>query len=225
MIAPVLALLLQATSPPHPPSLASAPVSAALAAALQQQRSPLRIRVEPGKDDAVLGIGAVLDDHELADAARSGLPIRLRFRTELWRDEFIDDLVESVSWSTVVVFEPLSRRFFVRSTAGDQQAHVFASFEAARTAVERDVQLHHNTRREGRYYYYASLDIETLSISDLNELERWLQGDLQPAVQGDQSIPGALGSGAKRLLIRALGMPARHFEARSSRFRIPGAAD
>ncbi|HEX7050775.1 MAG TPA: hypothetical protein VF188_11275, partial [Longimicrobiales bacterium] len=74
--------------------------------------------------------------------------------------------------------------------------------------------------RSGRYYYTATLELETLSLSDLEELERWLEGELEPAVSGEGSVPGALGQGMKRLLIRVLGLPARTFEARSEMFRI-----
>lgn len=182
------------------------------------QGAPVSMRVD--QQGAAFVIGGVLADRELADAARSGLPIRLRARVELWRDKFIDELVDDSTWSVVVAFEPLTRRFFVRSTAGAEAARAFASFEAARTAVERTYPLAMIPRRPGRYYFTGSLEIETLSVSDLQELERWLQGNLQPAVGGDQSIPGAIGDGAKRLLIRVLGVPSRRFEARTERFRV-----
>jgi hypothetical protein len=74
--------------------------------------------------------------------------------------------------------------------------------------------------RAGRYYYLAHLEIETLSLSDLEELERWLQGELGPAVGGGRSLTGAVGEGAKRLLIRLLGLPTRRVEARSDRFEV-----
>ena len=182
------------------------------------QGAPVSMRVD--QQGAAFVIGGVLADRELAFAARSGLPIRLRAWVELWRDKFIDELVDDSTWSVVVAFEPLTRRFFVRSTAGAEAARAFASFEAARTAVERTYPLAMIPRRPGRYYFTGSLEIETLSVSDLQELERWLQGNLQPAVGGDQSIPGAIGDGAKRLLIRVLGVPSRRFEARTERFRV-----
>lgn len=181
------------------------------------QGRPLSMHVD--EQGAELVIGSVLADRELADAARSGLPLRLRVRVELWRDKFFDELVNDSTWSVVVAFEPLTRRFFVRAGSSDA-ARVFPSFDAARTAVERAYPLALRPRRDGRYYYTASLEVETLSVSDLQELERWLQGNLQPAVSGDQSIPGAIGDGAKRLLIRVLGVPSRRFEARSDRFRF-----
>lgn len=213
MIPALLLAALLAAAATGPPPVGPVPPAQA------QQQRPLSFRIEQGT--GTLQLGPVLDG-ELAGAARSGVPIRLRVRVELWRDEFIDDLIESSSWSTVVAFEPLTQQFFVRSTAGDQRARVFASFEQVRAAIEREYPIRSTVRREGRYYFTASLDIETLSLSDLQELERWLQGDLQPAVGGDQSVPQALGEGAKRLLIRVLGVPNRHYESRSDRFRIPG---
>jgi hypothetical protein len=190
------------------------------AAASAQEGRPLVMRADPATPGGIVTIGPVLGDRELSDAAVSGIPIRLRLRAELWRNGFFDKLVESTTLTTVVVFEPITGRFFVRSSTGDVHSRVFADYAAARTAVERDYPLRALSRRAGEYYFTAALDIETLSVSDLQELERWLQGDLQPAVSGEQSLPGAVGQGAKRLLIRVLGVPNRHYEARSNRFRI-----
>ena len=185
-----------------------------------QKPTPLAVRLDRGGTGAMLSIGPVLSDDELAEAVVSGVPIRLRLRVELWRDALMDKPVESTSQTSVVVYEPITRRFFLRTSTGDVRSRVFANFAAARAAVERDYPLRVLTRRAGQYYFTAALDIETLSVSDLQELERWLQGDLQPAVSGHQSLPSALGEGAKRLLIRVLGVPNRHYEARSATFRI-----
>ena len=182
------------------------------------------LEVSPDAQDqrAVVRLGPVLATDELHDAAMSGLPIRLRVRTELWKDEMFDDLVQTATWSAVLVYEPLNRRFHMRPADARATARQFATWDLARAAVEGEVPIRLRPRSGGRYYYTATLEIETLSVSDLKELERWLQGELQPAVEGDQSIPGAIGEGAKRLLIRVLGVPTRRIEARSGRFRFPG---
>jgi hypothetical protein len=65
--------------------------------------------------------------------------------------------------------------------------------------------------------------VETLSMSDLDELERWLHGELGPAVAGQRSVPGAVGQGAKRLMLRWLDLPHRRVDARSERFDFPAA--
>jgi hypothetical protein len=170
---------------------------------------------------ALVRLGPVLSAHELSDAALAGLPIRLRVRTELWRDRFLDGLEGAATWSAVLVYEPLRGRYLVRSVGTTGPARSFASYELARAAIEGELPVRLKPDQPGRYYYTAVLEIETLSVSDLRELERWLQGELQPAVEGDQSIPGAIGQGAKRLLIRVLGVPNSRVEARSDRFRFP----
>lgn len=166
----------------------------------------------------VVRFPGVLDDAELESAARSGLPLRVSLRVELWRDGFIDDLEASQSWNAIVLFEPLDRQYIVRTP--DDRALRFASFAGARSAAEQAGVLDVHPRRTGRYYYTATLRVETLSLSDLDELGRWLQGELQPAVSGESSIPGAIVQGAKRLLIRVLRLPTKHLDGRSARFRV-----
>ena len=169
----------------------------------------------------ILHVRGVLADDELEDAIRSGLPLRVRFRVELWRDATFDDLVASEQWTAVLTFDPLSELYIVRTRADAGRARAFTHFAAARAAVETTYPVTLRPQQRGRYYYTGSVDIETLSLSDLEELERWLKGELQPAVSGDRSIPGAIGQGARRLLIRVLSLPERRVEARSERFRLP----
>lgn len=165
----------------------------------------------------VIRIGTVLQDTGLEDATTSGLPVRVRVRVELWRDGWIDDLEASQSWDAVLLYEPLERLYIVRPETG--AARHFATYAAARAAIEGDHPLDIHPRREGRYYYTATMEIETLSLSDFEELERWLQGELQPAVSGRRSVPGAVGQGARRLMIRLLGLPTRRLEAKTDKFR------
>lgn len=187
---------------------------------LQQQR-PLAIVVDPANAyRPTVRVGPVLADRELEGAATSGLPLRVRIRVELWKDRLFDQLVDSTSWSTVMVHEPISEQFFVRSIPAARGARRAASFASARQVVETDYPLDMRPSGRGQFYYTVSLQIETLSVSDLEELERWLQGELQPAVSGQRSVPGAIGQGAKRLMLRLLDLPERRYEARTGRFRI-----
>ena len=193
------------------------------AAAGPQQQTPLALAADPGAGHRpVLRLGAVLGDAALEETVRSGLPIRLRFRVELWRDAFFDDLVATDTWVTVLGHEPLEQRFFVNTRASPEAVRWFSSFAAARTAVEGTYRPEIRPRRSGRYYYIATVEVETLSLSDLEELQQWLRGEFRPAVSGDGSLPGAVGEGAKRLLVRMLGLPARRHEARTGKFRVPG---
>jgi hypothetical protein len=191
-----------------------------LLSASQARAQGISVAPDPNAGQrAVLRVREVLADDELEAAVRSGLPLRLRFKVELWRDGFFDELISTEQWSAVVTYDGLSEQYIVRARA-NARARVFTDFKSARTAVETSYPVALRPQNRGRYYYTGSVDIETLSLSDLEELERWLKGELQPAVSGDRSIPGAIGQGARRLLIRVLSLPERRLETRSERFRI-----
>ncbi len=197
--------------------LAAAAATLCLAATATAQR-PLAVTVDDGVAHVITG--GVLNDAALEQAVRSGLPLRLRFRVELWRDRLFDRLVGDATWETVLAFEPLGRRFLAGEIGADSLAS-YATYDEARRALESPYRAPLVPHQSGHYYYMVFLDVETLSLSDLDELERWLRGQLGPAVQGRGSVPGAVGTGLKRLLIRVLDLPARRYEARSDRFAVP----
>ena len=181
-------------------------------------QAPLAVRVDDGAP--VVVVGNLLAEDALEDAVRSGLPLRLRFRVELWRDALFDDLEQQVTWTARLAYEPLEQRFLAVPPTADSVLR-YPSYDDARAVLEGEYSPPVSRPGEGRYYYLAFVEIETLSLSDLDELERWLRGDLEPAVRGGRSVTDAIGTGLKRLLVRVLGLPARRYEARSDRFRIP----
>ena len=180
------------------------------------------LAVAPGEPDRapVVSLGPVLAEADLAEAMRSGLPVRMRFRTELWRDEFLDDLVADDEFVLVLRYEPIERRYEVYDERSRGAAGFYSSYSRMRAAVETRYSFDMRPRDSGRYYYLSSVEIETLALSDLEELQSWLRGELNPAVSGEGSVLGAIGNGARRAFIRILGLPARRHEARSAPFRI-----
>jgi hypothetical protein len=185
-----------------------------------QERPGIRFVTEPARGGLALRVHAVLADPALEDAVRSGLPLRVRVRIELWRDRFIDQLTAAAEWQATLLYDPVAQEFVAR--AGSAASARDRAFAGVRGIVERDHGIGIVPDRAGRYYYAATLEIETLSLSDLEELERWLQGELQPAVAGERALGGALGQGVKRLLIRMLRLPAHRYETRSARFVAGG---
>ena len=67
----------------------------------------------------------------------------------------------------------------------------------------------------GNFYFVCHLEVTTLNDTDLEELTRWLKGDVSPAVSGGGNVGGALARGAQRLLVRIAGLPRLTLEARS----------
>ena len=200
----------------------AAAVALAIASLTAAPAAAQTLTVGPSETDrrAIVAVGPVLAEAALGEALRSGLPVRMRFRTELWRDELLDDLVADDDFIVVLRYEPIERRYEVYDQRRRGIAGVYSSYDRMRAAVETRYPLDMRPRSRGRYYYIASLEVETLALSDLDELQGWLRGELSPAVEGQGSVLGALGNGAKRVFIRVLGLPARRLEARSAPFRI-----
>jgi len=61
--------------------------------------------------------------------------------------------------------------------------------------------------------------VETLSLSDLDEVNRWLRGELKPAVKGEKNPGTAIGRGLRTVVVRLLGGEKRHYVARTGTFR------
>jgi hypothetical protein len=73
--------------------------------------------------------------------------------------------------------------------------------------------------QQGNYYYSATLEVSTLSDADLEELERFLEGDVRRS-RGEGGLGDALGRGATRFLLRLAGLPSLRLEDRTGRFTV-----
>jgi hypothetical protein len=74
-------------------------------------------------------------------------------------------------------------------------------------------------KRGQRSYYNLVLEIETLSLTELDEVEQWLRGEVKPAVRGKKNPGTAVSRGVRTLMVRLLGGERRRYEARSGTFR------
>ena len=64
-------------------------------------------------------------------------------------------------------------------TGNRVQERRYATLDALSAALAFAYQVNVRPGERGRYYYAASLELSTLSDSDLDELERFLEGDLR----------------------------------------------
>ena len=205
----------------------AASAAVVMAAPVSAQDSP-RLDVTLPAQSALLREGptvrgsALMSDAQLRDLVRNGFPARFSFRVELWSSGgFFNSLAASAAWDVIVRYDPLEKVYEVVRIAGNQAVSLgkFADVEDAGNAVGRPVRAPLNAPSRSRYYYAATLDVEVLSLSDLDELERWLRGELKPAVSGRRNPGTALTRGVRTLVVRLLGGTKRHFEAKTATFR------
>ena len=164
----------------------------------------------------------MLQDATTRELLVSGFPAALRFRLELWRvGGMFDDLESSTGWQVLVRYDPYTKLYSVyrRDARVTEDIGSMSTLERAEAELERAFSVGLRPTRSGaRYYYNVVVDVETLSVSDLDELNRWLKGELQPAVRGKRAPLSALRRGFGTLLSRVLGGDSRHYEARSGTF-------
>lgn len=211
-----------ASSVPFAPLLRSALTATALllgaAGSLGAQRR-LTLDVLPPAGPAAAPIVTTTNlfgDAEMRDLVRSGFPASLRFRLELWRvGGLFNDLESQQEWELIVQYDPSAQRYRVvrRQRGRVEDVGSFATLATAQAMLERPLRAGLLPERDGvRYYYTLALDIVALSVSDMDELERWLRG-----TRGGTAV-SALGSGVRTLMLRMLGGEKRHYDGRSPTF-------
>jgi len=165
----------------------------------------------------------VFADRELREMMHSGFPARLHYRLELWGAEgFFDNMKRQVEWDVIVRYNPLKRRYTATRIEGDRITALgsFDNLDPVEEILSHAIQPTFVVPDgHDKYYYNVVLDVQMLSVSDLDEVERWLKGDLGPAAHGDKNPATAIGKGAKTLITKLLGGQEKHYEARSKMFR------
>jgi uncharacterized protein DUF4390 len=191
--------------------------AAGLAAAQLAAQEPA-LSVMHDVDVARVQATHLLDDGRFVDLMRSGFPLRLHFRLELWRvrSSWFDRYITGVEWDAVARHDPLAEEFILIRTGGRVTRYNTTEDLAAALAVPYRVAI--DPRGNGRFYLVGRLEVTTLNDTDLEELTRWLRGDVTPAVSGRQSFGDALAHGAQRALVRIAGLPTLTLEGRSENF-------
>lgn len=177
-----------------------------------------------GRRDPVVRAQFLLSDPRMTSMLGSGFPLRMHYRVELWRARsgWFDAFERAVEWDVVVRHEPLLDQYAVNTIMpGRTRENRYAGLEPLAKALDGVAfQIAFRLNDRGDYYYNASLQVSTLSDSDLDELERFLRGDLGPAASEGRDFGDAVGRGATRLLLKLAGLPSVRVEGRSGRFRV-----
>ena len=195
--------------------------AALLAAAGPPLSAQRRVALDVAPPIAMAGTPTVtttnlFGDSDMRDLVRSGFPASLRFRLELWRvGGLFNDLEGQREWELIVQYDPSAQRYRVVQRQGGRLDDLgsFATLSTAQAVLERPTRILLAPEREGsRYYYNFTLTIEALSVSDMDQLERWLRG-----VRGGTAA-SAFGSGMRTLMLRMLGGEKRVYDKRSTTF-------
>ena len=198
----------------------------ALAGSALTQRGPALVvqLAVPGKssEGALVSATRILDDPHVEELLRAGFAAEMHFRLELWRSgRVFDDIESSTTWDTRVKYDPYTQLYRVGRRQGLQMEDLgsFATLPEAEAVLAKPFRVSLAAAERGRrYYYVALLEVETLQVSDLDELQRWLRGDVQPAVRGRGNPLSALRNGLGRLLSRVLGGDKHSYDQRSPIF-------
>lgn len=166
----------------------------------------------------------LLTDGKFVGLMRSGFPLRLHYRLELWRvrASWFDQFVREASWDAVARHDPLADDFVLIRQGGAVSRYATPEELAHALEIPYTVTLRPSGPADARFYFLARLEVTTLNDTDLRELSRWLSGDVGPAVSGEGNLGEALARGAQRVLVRLAGLPRQRLEARSPTFRIGG---
>jgi uncharacterized protein DUF4390 len=193
----------------------------ASAAALTQaaaQTPTLTVTLRSAAVPRVQSTGLLADGRFVA-LMRSGFPLRLHYRLELWRvrASWFDQFVRETQWDAVARHDPLSDDFVLIRTGGTVTR--YATPEQLTAALEIPYTVTLQPTASGRFYFICRLEVTTLNDTDLEELSRWLKGDVGPVVSGEGNLGEALARGAQRVLVRIAGLPRLRLEGRSPTFR------
>ena len=199
-----------------------------IAAPVGAQRK-VRLDVLPPPDNAwtdgapFVSSAGLLSDASMRDLLSNGFPARLHYRLERWASgRWFDDLKATVEWDVILKYDILGKRYQTVRVVNKKVEPLgdFGNPDDAENAAEGPYRPAISLPKKGqRGYYNLLLDVETLSLTDLDEVERWLRGELKPAVSGKKNPGTALGRGVRTLVVRLLGGEKRHYEARTGTFK------
>ncbi len=187
--------------------------------AAAQARPEIDIRVTPQSYPPLVAVRNVLEERQFDDLLRNGFPARLHVRAELWTvGRYFDDVRGRAEWDVIVQYNVVEKSYEVARLVGDRVMSLgsYLRFADARAASELAYLPSLPTPRRGQKgYILVQAELQTLEVTDLDEVERWLRGEATPAVQGKRSPASALTRGVRTLASRILGGEVRQLEARS----------
>jgi hypothetical protein len=169
----------------------------------------------------------MLTSARMRENVAAGFPANFHFRVELWSEGGVFDKFERrVEYDVLVRYIALEKAYEVVLVEKDRPPFSlgkFASVDDAERAVGRPRRVPITAPANRRVMYYqVTLEADNLKISDLDDLNRWLRGEVQPAFSGDRNAGTAVSRALRSVVTRVLGGGTREYgPVTSAKFRIP----
>lgn len=165
----------------------------------------------------------LVSDGAVRDLLHNGFPARLHYRVERWSTGgWFDDIKATAEWDVVLRYDALAKEYQVFRIHGKTTRYLgsFPAFADAEAVLDAPFKVPISLPKRGqRGYYNVSLDVEMLSLTELDEVEQWLRGEVRPAVRGQKNPGTTVSRGVKTVFVRLLGGEKRRYESRSGTFR------
>lgn len=178
------------------------------------------IRVTAQSYPPLVAVRNVLTEKDYDELLRNGFPVRMHVRAEIWTiGRYFDDIRGRAEWDVIVQYNVVEKSYEVARLVGTRVTALgsYVHFADARAATElAHLPALPAPKRGQKGYVQVQADVQALEVTDLDELERWLRGEAQPAVRGKRSPASALTRGVRTLASRILGAETRTLEARSA---------
>lgn len=194
-----------------------------------QQRPVLEITLPEAAQVATTG--PVVQAHNMLSLSKvrellaASFPLRLHFRVELWSEgSLLNQIERTAEYDVVVRYTAMDKQYEVVQVVNDRPLPLgkYARLEDAEAAVARRTRVAITALPVGRrQYYLATLETTMLSLTDLDEVERWLRGDLQPGLTGKANPGTIITRGLRTVAAKLLGSESREYEASTPMFRVP----
>ncbi len=199
--------------------------------ALRAQRTPtLAITLPPADQVARLGplivASNMLASPRARDPLAAGFPARFHFLVTLWSEGggFGNSIERRAEYDVIVSYSAMEKKYRVVQIVNDRALELgkFEHVEDAERAIARPTRAPITApASKKRFYYRVTLDVTILNASDLDEVNQWLKGELEPAIHGEHNPGTALTRSLRYLASRMLGGDSRGFDAETPLFRVP----
>jgi hypothetical protein len=203
---------------------------AAAGRALRAQHDPTLAITLPAADELakvgpLVTATNMLSTPHARDPLAAGFPAKFHFLVTLWSEGKLTNSIERrAEYDVIVRYLAIEKKYEVVQFMNDRPPFSLGKFdrvEDAELAVARATRVPITAfPSKKRFYYRVTLDVQILGASDLDELNRWLKGEVGPAIHGERNPGTAVTRSIRMLVSRLLGGDSREFEQTTPTFEV-----